>query len=83
MHTYSSTQWGTLPHFILTSYTYWNPSVIDYTEAEYYAWFDTISDSSKLESHGTFDMHGDYIELTIVQDTEIYYFDYNTYDEDY
>ena len=28
-------------------------------------------------------MHGEYVDQTIVQDTEIYYFDANTYDEDY
>ena len=39
--------------------------------------------SSKIEYRGTFDMHGNYFEQTIVQNAEIYYFDANTYYEDY
>ena len=34
----------------------------------------------KLEYHGPFDMHGEYDDHTIVQYTELKYFDTNTYD---
>ena len=72
MSNYYSMEWDTLPHFIITSDTDWDLSV---------AWFDTFLDSSKLEYHGTFDMHGDYFDWNISQYTEIYYFNANTYDE--
>ena len=80
MHPYYSTEWETLPRISLTSYNDWYPSVIDSTEAKDDLWFDKISYEPKLEPHGSFDMHGDYIDRTIVQDTQIYYFDANTYD---
>ena len=80
---YSSTEWYTLPHVIITSDTDWYPSVLDYTEAEDYESFDTILDSSKSESRGLFDMHGDYVDHNIVQYIELWYFDAATYDEYY
>ena len=68
---YSSRECYALPHIIPTSDTDWDTSVIDSTKAEVGSWFDTALYSSKLESHGTFDMHGEYINLSIVQYTEI------------
>ena len=76
-------EWDTLPHIILIPETYWDTSIIDSTEAEDDAWFNTVFYSSKLEYHGTFYMHGDYVDQTIVQDTELIYFNANIYDEDY
>ena len=64
-------EWDTFTHVILTSDTDWDPSVLDSTEFEDDAWFDTVLDESKLESHGPFEIQGDYVERTIVQDTEI------------
>ena len=80
---YYSVEWDTLPHVIITSDTDWNPIVIDSTEAEDDSWFGTVQDSSKFEYYGTFDTHRDFVERNIFQDTEFYYFDANTYDEDY
>ena len=80
MYPYSSTEWDTLPNVILNSDTYWDPIVIYSTKAEDDVWLDNISDSPKLELHGSFDMHRDYVDRNIVQGTEIYYFDANTYD---
>ena len=40
----------------------WYPSVTDYTEDEYDECFGYISDSLKIESHGPFNMHEDYVE---------------------
>ena len=40
-------------------------------------------DPSKIKSNGPFDMHREYADRDIVQDTEIYYFDSNTYDANY
>ena len=62
VRTYYLTQWDTLPHVILTSDTYRDPSVIDYTKSEYDAWFD----------NGYFDMYGDFVDQDTVQDTELY-----------
>ena len=76
-------EWKTSPHVILTSDTDWDTGVLDYTKSEHDAWFDTVSYSSKLESHGNFDMYRDYFDQTIFQDNELYYFEANTYDEDY
>ena len=42
-----------------------------------------IYDPSKLEPHGPIYMHGYYDNWTIFQDTELYYFDAHTYDENY
>ena len=69
---YSSTEWVTLSYVILTSDKDWDPSVIDTTKEKYDEWFDTVLDPSKLESHGPFDMHGDYVDRTIIQDNELY-----------
>ena len=74
MSPYSSTELYTLPHVILTSDIDWYPSVIDSTKPKYDSWFDTVLDSSKLESCGPFDMHGYYVGRTIVEDYELYYF---------
>ena len=59
------------------------PSVIDYTKVEDDAWFSIVSDSSTLEYHWPFHIHGEYVDRNIVQDTELYYFDNNTYDEEH
>ena len=61
----------------------WYPSVTDYTEDEYDECFGSISDSLKIESHGPFNMHEDYVEYNIFQYNIIYYFDSDTYDEEY
>ena len=37
----------------------------------------------KLEFYGPLDIYGDYVDQTMFQDTELYYFNYNTYYEDY
>ena len=66
MYPYSSKEWDTLPHVILTSDIDWDTSVLDSTEAEYDAYFDTVLDSSKLESHRPFDMNEEYVDWTIV-----------------
>ena len=71
-------EWYTLTPVILASNTDWDLSVLDSTEDQDDAWFNTVPDSSKLEPHGHFDMHGDYVDRTIVQDTELYHFDANT-----
>ena len=70
-------------HFILISDTDWGTSVLDSTKSKDDAWFDTFLTSSKLEYHAPFDMHGVYVDGTIVQDTDLHHFDTNTYDEDY
>ena len=72
MRPYYSSEWGTLPHVVLTSDTDFYTSVIDSTKYEYDEWFDTVFYSSKLESDGPFNMNGDYVDRTIVQDTELY-----------
>ena len=66
MRTYSSTECYTLPHVILTSDTDWDPRFIASVEAKDDAWFDNVSDSSQIESHGYFYMHGDYVEQNIL-----------------
>ena len=71
MYPYYSKYWDILPHVILTSDTDWDTSVPDYTKAEDDEWLDTVLDLKKLESHEPFDMHGDYVYQTIVQDNEI------------
>ena len=83
MRTYSSTEWNTLPNVILTSYTDWYPSDTDYTKTKDDAYFGTVFYPSKLESHGPFDMYGDYADKTIAQDSDCCLFDVNTYDEYY
>ena len=67
----SSMEWDTLTHVILTSDTDWDPSIIDSTESKDDAWFDTVSDPPNIGSLGIFDMHGDYVDRTIVQDNEL------------
>ena len=64
-------EWDTLHHIILIPETYWDTSIIDSTEAEDDAWFNTVFYSSKLESRGTFDMHRFYDDRTIVQDNKV------------
>ena len=79
MRRYALKQWDTLPHHVITLDTDQYPSFIDYAEAEDDECFDTILDKSKIESNGTFDAHVDYVDRTLVQYTNIYYFDTNTY----
>ena len=81
MCSYYSTEWDTLPHVILTSDTEWDPSVLDSTKVEDDAWFDDVSDSSTLESHGTFNMHRNYFGRNIFQCTELYQFGATSHDE--
>ena len=71
MRPYYSMEWYTLTPVILASNTDWDLSVLDSTEDQDDAWFNTVPDSSKLEPHGPFDMNGDYVDRTIVQDTEL------------
>ena len=59
----------------------WYPSVLYSNKAGGYEWFDALSHPLKLESHGYFDMHGDYVDWTIVQDNELLLFDANKYDD--
>ena len=63
--------------------TDWYINILDWTEEEEDEWFDTISNTSKIKYHGTFEMNGDYVDQYIIQETKIYYSDANTYDEDY
>ena len=58
MRTYYSTEQYTLTNVILISYTYSDHIVIYFTKAENDACFVTVSASSKLKSHGPFDIHG-------------------------
>ena len=60
-----------------------HPSVLESTDAEDDECFYNLSGSSKIESRGTFDMYGDYIDWIIVQDTELYYFDADDFGEYY
>ena len=83
MHPYSLIQLDTLSHVILPSDTDWVTSVFYSTKAQDYKLFDTVLDSSKIESRGPFDMNGYYVGRTIVQHTELCYFDSITYDKDY
>ena len=55
------------PHFTNTRH---GDNILLYsTKNEDDEWFDIISDSSKVEPHITFDMHGDYVDCHIVQET--------------
>ena len=62
---------------------YWDPSVLKYTGDEYDEWFDAIYEKYFFKYNVTFDIHGDYVEQSKVQETKVYYFDADTYDKYY
>ena len=81
MRAYSSEEWYILNNVVLTSYMYWDTIVIDWTESKYTEWWETIYFLIKIVSHVNFDMHGDYVDHTILKDTKLYYFTTNKYDK--
>ena len=63
--------------YILGSNCYW----FHWIRILWMVWY--FSYQSNIESRGPFDIHGDYVDWNIVQDTESYYFNANKYDENY
>jgi hypothetical protein len=58
MRPYTDKEWDTLPHFIWTSDTEWDPTVLDHEITDNDAWYDAISDLQGSLMRSPFDEYG-------------------------